>query len=77
MQFIEQRLNLLQIERVEAFGEPAIDRSEKVAGLRPPALIAPEVISSGPIRNPAASFRQLSTARLRVKRSTRLLSIAG
>ena len=28
MKPIEQRLGLLQIERVEAFGEPAIDRSQ-------------------------------------------------
>ena len=33
MQFIEQRLGLLQIERVETFGEPAIDRSEQFASL--------------------------------------------
>ena len=42
VQLIEQRLGLLQIERVEAFGEPAVDRSEKIAGLIPLALIAPE-----------------------------------
>ena len=36
------RLCLLQIERVEAFGEPAVDRSEKIAGLLPLALITPE-----------------------------------
>ena len=41
-QLVEQRLSLLQIERVEAFGEPAVDRSEKIAGLIPLALIAPE-----------------------------------
>jgi hypothetical protein len=41
-QFIEQRLRLLQIERIEAFGEPALDRSEKLASLFPLALIAPE-----------------------------------
>ena len=35
VQFVEQRLGLFQIERVEAFGEPAIDRSEKIAGSRP------------------------------------------
>jgi hypothetical protein len=29
---IGQRLGLLQIERVEAFGEPAVDRCEKIAG---------------------------------------------
>ena len=39
---VKQRLGLLQIERVEAFGEPAVDRSEKLAGLIPLALIAPE-----------------------------------
>ena len=39
---VEQRLRLLQIERVKAFGEPAVDRSEKLAGLIPLALIAPE-----------------------------------
>ena len=33
IQLVEQRLGLLQVERVEAFGEPAIDRSEKIAGL--------------------------------------------
>jgi hypothetical protein len=41
-QLVEQLLGLFQIERVEAFGEPAIDRSEKIAGLIPLALIAPE-----------------------------------
>ena len=41
-QFIEQRLGLFQIERVEAFSEPAVDRSEKIARLIPLALIAPE-----------------------------------
>jgi hypothetical protein len=37
---VEQRLSLFQIERVEAFGEPAVDRSEKLAGLVPLSLIA-------------------------------------
>jgi len=31
VQLVEQGLGLLQIERVEAFGEPAIDRSEQFA----------------------------------------------
>ena len=35
-------LGLLQIERIEPFGEPAVDRCEKLAGLIPLALIAPE-----------------------------------
>ena len=41
-QLVEQDLSLLQIERVEAFGEPAIDRSEKIAGVLPLAQIALE-----------------------------------
>jgi hypothetical protein len=41
-QLIEQSFSLLQIERVEAFGEPAVDRSEQIAGLIALALIAQE-----------------------------------
>jgi hypothetical protein len=41
-QLAEQVLGLLQIERVEAFGEPAVDWRKKFAGLIPLALIAPE-----------------------------------
>jgi hypothetical protein len=40
---IKQRLRLLQVERIEAFGEPAVDRCEKIVGLVPLALITPEV----------------------------------
>ena len=39
---VKQSLRLLQIARIEPFSEPAIDRSEKIAGLIPLALIAPE-----------------------------------
>ena len=42
IQLIEQRLRFLQIECIEALGEPAVDRSEEIAGLIPLALIAPE-----------------------------------
>ena len=41
MQFVKQGFRVLQIERVEALGEPAVDRSEKITGLFPLALIAP------------------------------------
>jgi hypothetical protein len=41
-QCFEQRLGLLQVERVEAFRKPTIDRSEKIAGFGPLALIATE-----------------------------------
>jgi hypothetical protein len=42
MQFVEQRLGLFQIEHVEAFGEPVVDRSEKLASITPLSLIASE-----------------------------------
>ena len=41
-EWCEQRLGLFQIKRIEALGEPAVYRSEKIAGLIPLALIAPE-----------------------------------
>src|SRR5262249_19731831 len=41
-QLIEKALGPLQVAGVEAFGEPAVERSKKIAGLIPPALIAPD-----------------------------------
>jgi hypothetical protein len=41
-QLLQQRLSLFQIERVEAFGKPAVHRSKQIAILIPLALIAPE-----------------------------------
>ena len=41
-QFLQQRLGILQVKRVEALGEPAVDRREKVMGLWPLTLIAPQ-----------------------------------
>ena len=41
-QLVEQRLRLLQIARVEAFREPAINRSQQFARLLHLALVAPE-----------------------------------
>jgi hypothetical protein len=46
-QLVEQRLSLLQIARVEPFGEPAVHRSEQVASLIPLALIAPDTGKAG------------------------------
>ena len=37
----------LQIERVEALGEAAVDRGTKIAGLVPLPLIAPELREAG------------------------------
>src|SRR5262245_19848899 len=42
MQFLEQRLDLDEIGRVKAFGEPAINWREEIAGLTALALVAPE-----------------------------------
>jgi hypothetical protein len=39
---LSRDLGLLQVERVEALGEPTIDGGEKIVGLPRPALIAPE-----------------------------------
>jgi len=41
-QFVEERFCLLEIGGIEAFGEPAIDRREKVAGFNVLVLVATE-----------------------------------
>src|SRR5262249_59454154 len=41
-QLLQQGLGLLQVERVEAFGEPAVYWREKIARFGPPALLAPQ-----------------------------------
>src|SRR6476661_2504248 len=41
-QLVQQRLRLLQIERVEAFRKPAVNRSEQFASLLRLAMVAPE-----------------------------------
>ena len=40
-QFVEERLRLFQIGGVEPLGEPAIDRRQQLARLRPPPLLPP------------------------------------
>jgi hypothetical protein len=42
LQLVKQRLRLFQIGRVEALGEPAVDRGEKVVGVGVTALVAAE-----------------------------------
>jgi len=42
MQLVEQCLRLFEIGRVEALGEPALDRRQEIAGCRPPAFLGPE-----------------------------------
>ena len=41
-EFLQQRLRLLEIGRVKALGEPAIDRRQQLAGLGVLALLLPE-----------------------------------
>jgi len=41
-ELIEQRLRLFEVGRVEAFGEPVIDRRQKVASFRMAPLVAPQ-----------------------------------
>ena len=41
-QLVQQRFCVFQIARIKPFSEPAVDRSEQVAGLITLALIAPE-----------------------------------
>ena len=42
VQLVEQRLGLLQIERVEPLGKPPVDRSEQFVSLLRLTLVAPE-----------------------------------
>src|SRR4029077_1549204 len=44
---VEQRLRVLQVARVEAFGEPGVDRGEEGAGLVALALTLPEPRQAG------------------------------
>ena len=41
-EFLQQRFRLLEVRRVKAFGEPAIDRGQQRAGFGPLALLLPE-----------------------------------
>jgi hypothetical protein len=69
MQRVEQRTGLLQIERVEAFSEPVVNRSEKIAGLMPLALAAPQ-----PVRAKALTDELVTLAnerRIRLRRRER------
>jgi hypothetical protein len=46
-QLVEQRLRFFEILCVEAFGEPAVDGSEKIAGFGATALVAAEPGEAG------------------------------
>src|SRR5215510_8516051 len=41
-EFLQQHLGLLEIRRVKALREPAVERREQLAGLIPLALLLPE-----------------------------------
>jgi len=64
-QLLQQRLGLFQIARVKTFGEPAVDRSEKIASLMPIALVEQPRSRGGRVRycsdsDRIAALRQLS-----------------
>src|SRR3984893_18133089 len=46
-QLIQQRFRLLEVGRVEAFGEPVVHRREEVAGFGALTLVAPEAGEAG------------------------------
>jgi hypothetical protein len=46
-QFVEWRLAIFEDRRVETFGEPAVDRREKITGFGALTLIAPESGKAG------------------------------
>jgi hypothetical protein len=52
---VEQRFGLLQDRSAEAFGEPAVDRCEKVTGFGVLAFVAPETGEAGG----GAEFKEL------------------
>ena len=41
-EFVEQRLGVFEVGRVEAFGEPSIDRRQDVVGFGTATLVAAE-----------------------------------
>src|SRR4051794_8201958 len=46
-QLIEQRLRVLQVWRIKAFGKPAIDRCKQILGFRALALVTPQSGEAG------------------------------
>jgi hypothetical protein len=44
LQFVEQRLGLLEISGIKALGEPAVDRREECVRFGPLALVLPNVL---------------------------------
>src|SRR5437660_1754637 len=46
-QFFKQRLGLLEVERVEPLGEPAVDRRQKLVRLGGLALVPPQPGEAG------------------------------
>ena len=63
VQLIEQGLGLLQIERVEAFSEPAVDRSEKITSFIPLALVSQRrarLVAAQSFSNSAPCFSAIS-----------------
>src|SRR5712691_3073909 len=69
-EFVEQRLRLFQILGIEAFGEPAVDRCEKIAGLAAPRLFGQQA-------GEADSGAQLEPARALLARNRKRPAISS
>ena len=67
-QFVEHHPGLLQVERIETLGEPAVDRSEKIAGLHP---ACPDRARAAPCSSPRAAPRILPAAGARPRAHAR------
>ena len=66
-EFVEQRFCLFEIVCIEAFGEPAIDRCEQIAGFGAPALVATQPGEAHAARS-SHSLASCSSAMLRALR---------
>ena len=56
-EYAQQRLRVEQIRQVKSMTEPAVNRNEKLAGFRPPSLIAPkarEACAGAQLKQPGA-----------------------
>src|SRR4029077_10625817 len=63
VQLVEQRLRLLQAKRIKSFGEPAVDRGEKITGFAVPVLFEPEARQA----DRCPEFKELCALELRYR----------
>src|SRR3954471_23864393 len=71
--FIQQRLRVLQVRRIETLSKPVIDRTEQITGFHALALVAPEPRKAGA----GAQRKQLRTLALRACDRAAIASLGG